>query len=464
MEKENVINEKDNKEYLFEQMPIAKAVLKMSVPTVIACIVMILYNLADTYFVGRLNNPVETAAVTLGATVILAFNAVTNLFGIGASSLMSRALGVKDYETFKRTSSFGFYCALFFSILLSLCVAIFNTPLLNLLGANAENMEATASYLRWTAVFGAAPAILNVVLSNLVRSEGSALHASIGSMSGCLLNIILDPFFILPFGLNMGAAGAGLATFISNCFALFYFLVLLFIKRGKTYVSISISNLKPSLYIVKEVFLVGIPASIQNLLNVTGMTILNNFVAAYGSEAIAAMGISHKTTMIPMYVAMGISQGVMPLIGYSFAAKNRKRMKDAIVFTTKISAVFLVLSTIVFYVFSTNIVSLFMENELIVKYGSAFMRGMCLAIPFLSIDFMGVGVYQACGMGQKSLIFAICRKLVLEIPALFVLNKLFPMYGLAYAQLFAEFILAIAATVVLIKIINGPQAADEAGA
>lgn len=450
-----------DKEYMFEQMPIRQAILKLSVPTVIACIVMILYNLADTYFVGRLNNPVETAAVTLGATVILAFNAITNLFGVGASSLMSRALGIKDYDTFKRTSSISFYMAFICSLILSVGVFIFYNPLLHLLGASPENIEATRQYLNWTVVHGAVPAILNIMMSYLIRSEGSTFHAAIGSMSGCILNIILDPFFILPWGLNMGAAGAGLATFISNSVALLYFLIFLTVKRGKTYVSINIKDFRPNTYIMKEVFLVGVPASIQNLLNVTGMTILNNFVSEFGSEAVAAMGIAHKTTMIPMYVAMGISQGVMPLIGYNFSSGNRKRMKDAIWCTARISAGFLLLATAGFYLFAGSIVSMFMENTIIVAYGIAFMRGLCLAQPFLALDFLGVGVYQACGMGQKSLVFAICRKLILEIPALIVLNKLFPMYGLAYAQLFAEVILAIAAVIVLNKIVKTPVQESE---
>lgn len=435
----------EKKTYLFEEMPIPKAVMQLSVPTVMGCLVMILYNLADTYFVGMLDNPEETAAVTFGATVILAFNAVTNLFGTGTSSLMSRALGVKDYDTFKRTSAFGFYAGIFLSIMFSVCAAVFNTPLLNLLGASGANVGPTKQYLFWTVICGAVPAITNVIMANLVRSEGNALHASIGTMSGCLLNIILDPFFILPFGLNMKAAGAGLATFISNTVACLYFFVLLYVKRGKTNVSISIRDLRPSKYIVKEVFVVGIPASIQNLLNVTGMTVMNNSMAVYGSEAVSAMGIAHKTTMIPMYVSMGISQGILPLVGYNFAAGNKKRMSKTIVFATSIGMGFMVVATFGFWLGAGGIISLFMENALIVEYGTAFIRGLCLAQPFLALDFTGVGVFQACGMGRTSLIFAIMRKILLEIPAMIVLNKLFPMYGLAYAQLIAEVILAIAA-------------------
>lgn len=444
----------DKKTYLFEEMPIPKAVMQLSVPTVMGCLVMILYNLADTYFVGMLDNPEETAAVTFGATVILAFNAVTNLFGTGTSSLMSRALGVKDYDTFKRTSAFGFYAGLILSLLFSIATAVFNAPLLNLLGADGANVGPTRNYLFWTVICGAVPAITNVIMSNLVRSEGNALHASIGTMSGCLLNIILDPFFILPFGLNMKAAGAGLATFISNTVACLYFFIFLYIKKGKTNVSISPKDLRPNKYIVKEVFVVGIPASIQNLLNVTGMTVMNNSMAVFGSEAVSAMGIAHKTTMIPMYVSMGISQGILPLVGYNFAAGNKKRMSKTIIFATAIGMGIMVLATIGFFLGAGGIVSLFMSNSLIVEYGKAFIRGLCLAQPFLALDFTGVGVFQACGMGKTSLVFAIVRKVVLEIPALIILNKLVPMYGLAYAQLVSEVVLAAAAVLKLRKIMK----------
>ena len=205
-----------SKTELFETAPIPKAVVKLCIPTVLSSLVMVLYNLADTYFVGMLNNPVQNAAVTLGAPLLLAFNAVNNLFGVGASSLMSRSLGVKDYDTVRRSSAFGFYCAAFCGLLFSLLVTVFKTPLLLLLGADSITSEATAQYIFWTVSLGAAPSILNVVFAYMVRAEGSALHASIGTMSGCFLNMILDPIFIMPWGLNMGASGAGCATFISN--------------------------------------------------------------------------------------------------------------------------------------------------------------------------------------------------------------------------------------------------------
>ena len=224
----------DNKIYLFEQSPIPKAVATLAVPTVLSQLVMVLYNLADTFWVGMLNNAVQNAAVTLAAPVLLAFNAINNLFGVGSSSMMSRALGRKDYETVSRSSAFGFYCSIICGIIFSLLCTVFQNPLLVLLGADETTMQATREYMFWTVNCGAVPAILNVVMAYLVRSEGSAMHASIGTMSGCLLNIVLDPVFILPWGFDMGAGGAGLATFLSNCVACLYFFVLLFIKRGNT--------------------------------------------------------------------------------------------------------------------------------------------------------------------------------------------------------------------------------------
>ena len=439
-----------DKAELFETSPIPVAVTKLCIPTVLASLVMVLYNLADTFFVGELDSAVQNAGVTLVAPILLAFNAGNNLFGVGTSSKMSRALGSKDYDTVYRSSAFGFYSALFFSIVMAIGCTLFKAPLMRLLGADDQTWQTTSDYFFWTVTCGAVPAIMNVVISYLVRAEGEALHASVGMMSGCILNIILDPVFILPWGLDMGAAGAGLATFVSNCFACVYFLVILYLKRSTTYVCINPKKFSFRREIAKDICVVGIPASIQNLLNVTGMTILNNFTAAYNSAAaVAAMGISHKISLVPMYCTMGLSQGIMPLISYNYASGNIKRMKQSISFTTKISMGVIVMLAALLYFGSGTVTAVFLNEPEVVGYGTRFLRGMSLALPFLCFDFVAVAVFQACGLGGNSLVFAILRKLVLEIPALFVLDKLYPLYGLAYAQLASEVVLAAAAAIVL---------------
>ena len=442
------------KTYLFESAPIPTAVASLSVPTIISCLVSMFYSLADTYFVGMLNDPVQTAAVTLAATVLLAFNAVNNLFGVGSSSMMSRALGCGDMKTLRRSSAVGFYGALFSALIFSLLCTVFIRPLLAVLGADAVTAEPTRRYMFWTVTLGATPAILNVVMGFMIRSEGATLHASIGTMSGCVLNMILDPIFILPGMLNMGVEGAALATLISNCVACGYFFLYLLIKRGVTSVCISIREFTFRREIVGGICTVGIPAAIQNLLNVLSHTLLNNLAAPFGSEALAAMGIASKLGMVPWYIANGISQGVMPLIGYNYAANKARRMKDALSFTIRVSQMILISMAVLMCVFSGRLMTLFMDDPQTVAYGEIFLRGLALGTPFLAMDFLAVGVFQAVGKGSLSLVMAFFRKIVLEIPLTILLNVLYPLFGLSFAQLAAEIGMTVIGSFLLIRLLK----------
>lgn len=444
-----------SREFLFERESVPKAVLKLSIPTIISCLVALLYSMADTYFVGMLNLPVETAAVSLASPVLLAFNAVNNLFGVGASSMISRALGRHDMKTLRQSSAFGFYGALICGILFSLACTLGISPLLTMLGADETTREATYEYMLWTVLIGATPSILNVVMAYLVRAEGATLHASIGTMSGCLLNIVLDPIFVLPQFLNMGAEGAAVATLISNCIATLYFFGYLIFRRGKTCLCISPKEFTLRKEIVGGVCAVGVPASIQNLLNVTSHILLNNLASPYGAEALAAMGIAYKIALMPWYISSGISQGVMPLVGYTYAANLVARLKKALRFTAALSMSILVTVSALLYIFPGWITAMFIEDAQTVAYGSAFLRGMALSVPLLVLDFLAVGVFQAVGRGFMSLIMAIMRKVVLEIPALFILNKIWPLYGLSLAQLVAEIGMAVFGTTLLIRFVHG---------
>lgn len=443
------------KKELFETMPIPGAVSRMCVPMVVTSLVTVVYNMADTYFVGLLGDPVQSAAVTLAYPVVLAFNAMNNLFGVGSSSLVSRSLGQGNTEQARNASAFGFWGAVFGGLLYSLVCTVFQAPLLGLLGADASTRQATTEYMYWVVTWGAAPTILNVVQGQLVRSEGSAVHASIGTMSGCILNIVLDPIFILPWGLNMGAAGAGLATFISNCVACLYFIVLAWTKHGRTVVSMDLRRLRhmpPA--VMKNVLAVGVPAAIQNLLNVVGNTILNNFTAAYGAVAVAAMGVSTRLIQIAQQISMGIAQGAMPLISYNYASRDYRRMKGIIRFDMMVDLAAMAAMTAGYWIFAGPLVRLFLNNAEVVAYGSVFLRGACLAIPFLAVDFTCVFTFQSVGMGGTTLVLALCRKLLLEIPLLFALNWAFPLYGLPYAQPVTEVVLALLGLALLRRVLR----------
>ena len=449
----------NDKKYMFEQMPIPKAYRILTVPVVLSSLVTMLYNLADTFFVGMLNDPVQNAAVTLVFPVTLAFNAVNNLFGVGGSSMMSRSLGAGNEEKVRVTSAFSFYGALFSGLLFSFLVILFHDPLLHLLGADQETWEATAQYLMWTVCFGAAPTILNVVQSYMVRSEGAAFHASIGTMSGCILNILLDPVFILPWGLNMGAAGAGLATFVSNMMACGYFIVLALKKRDKTYVCMNLKKLrKLTRDITAGVTIVGFPALIQNLVNVLGATILNNFTAGFGAPAVAAMGISQKLHAFVVQIMMGSGQGIMPLVSYNYTSGNRKRMKKSILFAMGIIVPAGTLLTVFYWLDAPRLIHLFIDNGEIVAIGTRLLRAMCLSMMCLAVDFTTVGVFQALGMGRNAFIYAMLRKILMEIPLLLLLNRVYPLYGLPYAQVVSEVTLAIVSVFMLRKIFkNSPD-------
>ncbi len=440
------------KELLFERMPIPKAVATLAIPTVISQLVMMFYNLADTFWVGMLNDPLQNAAVTITAPAMMAFNAVTNLFGTGSSSLMSRALGRKDYDVVSRTSVFGLYCAVIFAAIYSLICISFRTPLLGLLGADEATFANAYGYMAWAVIANAIPAVVNVTLAQFIRAEGSAAHASIGTMSGCVLNIILDPIFILPWGLNMGAAGAGLATFISNCAACCYFAVLLGRKSYKTFVCVDPRKFSLRKDIISDVFSVGVPSALQNLFSVTGMTVLNNFTASYGADAVAAMGICQKIYMVPMYVTLGISQGATPLIGYNYSSGDVPRVKKAISFTRAANLVIIIGTGLLYFAFPGFFVSLFINNQTIIDHGVKLLRGFTLGLPLLSIDFFSVSVFQATGMGKAALVFAVLRKVVLEIPLLFLMNRIYPLYGLPYAQVTTEIILASVSFIFIAKL------------
>ena len=365
---------------------------------------------------------------------------------------MGRAMGKRDYDTVARASAFGIWGSIVAGILFSILIALFRNPLLNLLGASAENWQYTSDYLFYTSVLGAMPAILNFVMAYMIRTEGSAIASSLGTIGGCLINVILDPFFILPQFLNMGAAGAGLATFISNVLTCIYFFILIAKRREKSFTCIDPRKAIPTKYVAKEVFSVGVPSAVQNLLNVTGATILNKFAAAFGSAAVSAMGISHKVCMLPLYVSMGMASGANPIAAYNYGSKNYSRAKECVRFTAILGVGLSVIIAVVYYIFSGGIIKFFIDSPEVINYGATFIRSMCIGTPFLAMDFIAVGVYQAFGQGQLALFFAIGRKVILEIPAIFILNKFYPLYGLAWAQTCAELILGIVALIVLVNI------------
>ncbi len=430
---------------MFESSPVWNAIFTLTIPMIISSVVSMVYNLSDTYFVGALNDSIQNSAITLTAPAMTLFYGITNLFGIGASSLMSRSMGVKDTDTVKRASATGIYLALIGAIVLSAVTLGFNPQTLRILGTDSLTFQATKDYMFWTVCLGSVPSIMSIVFSYLLRAEGRSMQASIGQMSGCILNIILDPFFILPFGLNMGAAGAGMATFIANCVACTYFLILIRKERERTYVCLNPAYITLNKKVLLSILIVGIPGVFQNVLNVVSMTILNNIISGYGPDVIAAVGIANKINQLPIQIVFGFTQGVMPLIGYNYSGKNFPRMKESIKKTYILTLSCLMAVLVLFNAAGQPIVRLFMDNDEIVKTGAWFLSGFGLSLPFMCVDFMVVGLSMAFGLGKPALIFSFLRKMFLEIPLILILNKAAGVMGIAYAQCLTEVTMAFAA-------------------
>lgn len=438
-----------SREELFEKSPVWNAIFTLTIPMIISSVISMVYNLSDTYFVGMLNDSVQNAAITLAAPAMTLFYGITNLFGIGASSLMSRSMGQKDTETVKKASATGLYLAFIGAVLLSAVTLLFNHQTLGILGADASTYSATKDYMFWTVCLGSVPGIMSIMFGYLFRAEGRSMQAGIGQISGCILNIILDPIFILPFGLNMGAAGAGFATFLANCVACTYFLILLYREKDNTYVCLNPGYITLNKLVLSNIFIVGVPGVFQNVLNVVSMTILNNIVASYGADVVAAVGIANKINQLPIQIVFGFTQGVMPLIGYNYASKNFPRMKETIrkTFLLTVSALLCIL--VLFNVAGRQIVRIFMDNDVIVSTGAWFLSGFGISLPFMCMDFMVVGISQSFGKGKPALIFSFLRKVFLEIPFILILNAAAGVMGIAYAQCSTEIIMAVIAAFVL---------------
>ena len=420
---------------LFENAPIRRAVLSQIIPAVASQMIALIYNLADTYFVGLLNDPVQTAAVTVAAPSFVMLTAISNLFGVGGASAIARALGRKAPEQARQISALAAWFGAAAGVLFSLLFAGLAAPILRLCGAKQDTLDAAFRYARWVVIFGGPFTVLNTLLANLIRSEGGAIHASIGVSLGGLLNIVLDPLFVLPQFLGLQAEGAGLATAISNAAAAGYFCCYLIGKRKETVLSVRPQLLRYAGRHLGGVLSIGFPSAVQYALTVVAVAALSRFVANHQiTEAVAALGIVKKLDQLPLYFSIGVANGLLPLLAYNHSAGNVRRRTEAFRFGAMISLGFSLFCLVIYEIFAPQLVGLFMENETTVAYGADFLRIMVTAMPMMSLCYPMIIQFQAMMRAKESLTCSILRKGVLDIPLLFLMDALVPLYGCMWVQ------------------------------
>lgn len=444
---------KNDRTELFETMPVGKALLTMAVPTIVSQLITMIYNIADTFFIGMSNDPYKIAAASIVAVLFFMLNSLSNLFGVGGGSLLSRLLGEKREADARRVGVFSIYGALGIAAVYSMVCFLFTRPLARLLGASDDTIDYACSYLFWVVVVGGIPSTVSLTMSHLLRSAGYSRESGTGLAIGGISNILLDPLFmfvILPKGNEV--TGAAMATMLSNGITLCYFLLVYRRLQGRTVLSVSPRYIRLEKNLIFGILAIGLPSALTALLANTTSIVKNNLTSGYGDIEMAAYGIVMKVDMLPLNIGMGLCQGMMPLVAYNYAARNYPRMRSftraAQVAGMSTACVFIVL----FEIFAPQIIWIFIRDEATIAYGKDFLRIACLATPFMISNFQKIYCLQAMGKGKESLMLGVCRQGLLAIPILLILNHFAGLYGVVSAQLISDGITFIFATVIYRKV------------
>lgn len=406
--------------------------MQLALPVVLGMVASMIYNLADTFFVAQTGNADLVAGIALGSPLFTFMLAVGDIFGLGGSAVISRALGKHDYKQSARVSSFCFYVAIALSLVLTGLLLIFEDPILNLLGATAATRPYVADFYR-VLVIGSTFIIVSLVPGNIIRTEGLAQFSMIATISGTILTIILDPLFLFVF--HWGASGVAFANVLG--FAVNTGLLVLFMRRAKS-LSLAPKQAHISRPAFKAVIAVGIPASLTNLTQSFGMMLLNSYLAAYGAQAVAAMGIVQKIYMVVMMVMVGFAFGAQPLIGYTYGAKNWDRLRATLRYDLKIEGGYALICAIILITFAPQLIKLFMTQTAIVSMGTVMLRAMLITTPLVGFILVFTTVFQSVGAGTSALIMALSRQAVLLGLAIVILGYLFGLNGIIWAQPVAD--------------------------
>ena len=431
-----------DKTLVFSEYKIPKAVAALAIPSVLGMLINIIYNLADTFFVGQTGDANQVAAVSISTPLFLLTMAVGNLFGVGGCAFISRSLGEGDRDKIKTISSFCIYSSIASGIVMFLLFMLFREKVLRLVGASDNTIGYASDYLFWIAI-GSPLIVTGFATSNLIRGEGAAKDSVIGNIIGQIANIVLDPIFIMnkgdmlfgfemPFGLGKGSEGAAIATVLGNSLSFLYFLIYFF--RGKSILSITPKRFSVKNGIAKGVISVGLPASVTNLLMSLSNIFINMFLAKYSDNAVAAMGVAMKANMLVVMLQIGVAAGVQPLIGYCYGAKNYRRMNGSIKFAMACNIAIGAAVTLFYIGFRKQVISIFIDDAQVINYGVKMLTALMVPGTVIGIMFVINFSFQGMGKGIQSLILAVSRQGLVYFPLLFIMDKIRGLDGIIWAQ------------------------------
>lgn len=441
---------KNRGEVVFGQMPVLKAIAVMAIPTVISQLITVIYNIADTWFIGLTKNGAAVAAISLCLPLYIMMAAFANLFGVGGASVIARSIGEGNKERAKKAFKVSVFGSLISAVMYALLLLIFSNKILMLIGGDAENIKFASDYTLITIVIGSVPTVMAIALGHLIRATGQSKISSFGNVLGAVLNIALDPLFmfvLLPQGSEV--VGAAIATVLSNVVSLvFYVCYLIFSKKNEL---LKISREKNDEKVLADILKCGAASFCLKGISMISNCFLNGMLATLGaSSAIAGIGITRKIDTVAYAVNQGITQGMLPIVSYCYASKKYDRMKKVIIISAAITMSFSAVWALMSYILAPQLIGFFINDPDIIFYGAKFLRILCIAVAIYPLLFVIITVFQAVGDSVKPFILALLHKGI-DIVFFFMVRALF---GVEYILYVAPIMDIISLTIAIILYLN----------
>jgi len=436
---------------------IKKVLMKLAIPGIIGMLINAIYNIVDTLFIGMLNDTSAIGAVSVAFPLVMLIGSVGQMFGVGANSYISRLLGAKDHETAEITAATAFGTTIIVAFGFTALALPSLKYILSAFGASATIMPYALDYGRIMVIFSVFT-MINMTMNNMIRAEGGAMYSMMALSLGAGLNMILDPIFI--FVLDMGIEGAAWATItgqiISTAFLLRYYLT------GKCQIKLKVSQFKPSKALYTEIFKIGIPTLLRQVLISVSMGLINSAAVVYGDSAVAAMGVSMRVLSMAFYVTFGYLQGFMPVVGYNYGAKLFDRVNESIKFSIIVTTVFNTLACLIFMIWAEPIMGAFTNDVEVISLGARAMRFSSSMLPFFGFMTIGNGVFQAFGRGKEAMLLSVARQGLFLIPAILTLPSIMGITGILISQPLAD-VLTLLTTYILFSKLNKEMNMEQSG-
>ena len=409
---------------LFENTSIKRAYFILALPVVMSMAVTIIYNMVDTFFIAKTGNPNLVAGVSQGAPIFTLMIAIGDIFGLGGSSVISRLFGERRDKTARYISGYCFYASITCGLVVTALMFIFQTPVLRMLGASPATWKYAREYYLVIAG-GATFIIFGLSPNNILRTEGLATQAMIASITGTGINVVLNPIFIFTCGL--GAAGSALATVVSNVIA--DVLMVYYLRTKSKKLTTSIHETKISGKLQREIYAIGVPASVTNIMVTFATALTNRYLIAYGANSVAAMGIAMKVNTVIVMVMVGFAFGAQPLIGYTYGARDERRFRETLRFDLSVVAGLALVLTVLMMVFAPQIIRLFMRDPEIVREGTGMLRWLASSTTIAGIIMVLTTTFQSMGKATPAFWLSFSRQGLSFLIAIVVLSHFLRLHG-----------------------------------